>query len=107
MTDKLEQYRRADAPLPATYRLWPLYGAGFESLGRDGQPIEAPMPAYGPDELLIRTARQTVGPGIELMVDAGGSALGDTVGVHVGLLRDGGGHLVVVVVLFPFDHLMM
>jgi threonine dehydrogenase-like Zn-dependent dehydrogenase len=31
-----------------------LYGAGLENLGRDGQPIEVTMPAYGPDELLIR-----------------------------------------------------
>jgi len=54
MTDKLTQYRRADAPLPATNRIWPLYGAGFENLGVDGKPITVPMPAYGPDELLIR-----------------------------------------------------
>ncbi len=54
MTDKLEQYRRANAPLPTVNRLWPLYGAGFENLGVDGKPITVPMPAYGPDELLIR-----------------------------------------------------
>ena len=51
---KLNNYRRAVAPLPATYRLWPLYGAGFENMGREGKPIEVSMPAYGPDELLIR-----------------------------------------------------
>lgn len=54
MSDKLTDYRRADAPLPDHNRLWPLYGAGFENLGRDGQPIEVPMPEYGPDELLVR-----------------------------------------------------
>ncbi len=54
MADKLSEYRRADAPLPDRYRLWPLYGAGFENLGRDGEPIEVPLPEYGPDELLIR-----------------------------------------------------
>ena len=54
MTDKLEQYQRADTSLSATNRLWPLYGAGFENFGVDGKPIEVPMPAYGPDELLIR-----------------------------------------------------
>ncbi len=54
MSDKLSDYRRADAPLPDHNRLWPLYGAGFENLGRDGQPIEVPMPQYGPDELLVR-----------------------------------------------------
>ena len=54
MSDKLNDYRRGIASLPATYRLWPLYGAGFENLGREGKPIETSMPAYGPDELLIR-----------------------------------------------------
>jgi len=54
MSDKLEQYQRADAPLPATNRLWPLYGAGFENLGVDGKPIAVPLPAHGPDELLVR-----------------------------------------------------
>ncbi|MBL7063787.1 MAG: alcohol dehydrogenase catalytic domain-containing protein [Anaerolineae bacterium] len=54
MSDKLTDYRRAEASLPDRNRLWPLYGAGFENLGRDGQPIEVPMPEYGPDELLVR-----------------------------------------------------
>ncbi|MGD8626491.1 MAG: alcohol dehydrogenase catalytic domain-containing protein [Anaerolineae bacterium] len=54
MTDKFAEYQRADAPLPERNRLWPLYGAGFENLGRDGGPMEIPMPAYGPDELLVR-----------------------------------------------------
>ncbi len=54
MTDKLAEYRRADGPLPERQSLWPLYGVGFESLGLDGRPVEAPMPAFGPDELLVR-----------------------------------------------------
>jgi threonine dehydrogenase-like Zn-dependent dehydrogenase len=54
MTDKLSDYRRAGAPAPPTNRLWPLYGAGLENLGRDGRPIEVPAPQYGPDELLVR-----------------------------------------------------
>ncbi len=54
MADKLTQYRRANAPLPATNRLWPLYGAGFENFGVNGKPITVPMPTYGPDELLVR-----------------------------------------------------
>lgn len=54
MSDQLTVYRRADTPPPSTNRLWPLYGAGLENLGRDGQPIEVPLPAYGPDELLVR-----------------------------------------------------
>lgn len=52
--DMLEAYRRADAPLPDKNRIWPLYGAGFENLGVNRQPIEVPMPDFGPDELLIR-----------------------------------------------------
>ncbi|MBN1313541.1 MAG: alcohol dehydrogenase catalytic domain-containing protein [Anaerolineae bacterium] len=54
MTDKLDLYRSGTAPLPDNYELWPLYGAGLENLGKDGQPIEVTMPAYGSDELLIR-----------------------------------------------------
>ena len=54
MIDKLEQYQRADSPLPPKNRLWPLYGAGFENFGVNGKPIEVPMPDYGPDELLVR-----------------------------------------------------
>lgn len=54
MSDKLSEYRRADAPLPDRNRLWPLYGAGFENLGRNGQPVGMAMPEYGPDELLVR-----------------------------------------------------
>lgn len=54
MPDKATDYRRADAPLPECNRLWPLYGAGFENLGRNGQPIEIEMPQFGPDELLVR-----------------------------------------------------
>ena len=54
MSDKLTDYQRADAPLPGRNRLWPLYGAGLDHLGREGQPIEVPMPQYGPGELLVR-----------------------------------------------------
>jgi D-arabinose 1-dehydrogenase-like Zn-dependent alcohol dehydrogenase len=31
-----------------------LYGAGFENLGHNGQPITVDIPIYGPDELLVR-----------------------------------------------------
>lgn len=54
MSDKLNNYRQALDALPATYHLWPLYGAGLENMGRDGQPIDVPAPTHGPDELLIR-----------------------------------------------------
>ena len=53
MSDKLEQYQRGDK-IHGPNRLWPLYGAGLENLGRDGQPIELPLPACGPDQLLVR-----------------------------------------------------
>ncbi len=53
MSDKLNNYRRGVASLPATYKWWPLYGAGLENMGREGRPIETSMPVCGPDELLI------------------------------------------------------
>lgn len=53
-TAKIEQYRKSDAPLSATNRLWPLYGAGWENLGKDGDAMELPIPQPGPDELLVR-----------------------------------------------------
>ncbi|MFQ6057966.1 MAG: alcohol dehydrogenase catalytic domain-containing protein, partial [Anaerolineae bacterium] len=52
--DTLQCYKRAEGPLPKTMLAWPLYGAGFENLGRDCQPVETPVPEYGPDELLVR-----------------------------------------------------
>lgn len=52
--DKLQAYRAASNPLPATNRLWPLYGRGFENLGQNGHWIERPMPSFGPDQLLVR-----------------------------------------------------
>jgi L-sorbose 1-phosphate reductase len=54
MSDKLSEYRSGETSVPATYRLWPLYGAGLENMGKEGKPIEVEMRPYGPDELLIR-----------------------------------------------------
>ncbi|MCS7059944.1 MAG: alcohol dehydrogenase catalytic domain-containing protein [Anaerolineae bacterium] len=54
MSDNYTDYRFVKKPLPIKNRLWPLYGAGFENLGVNDQPIETDLPAYGPDELLIR-----------------------------------------------------
>lgn len=54
MIDKLKKYLNADLPLPQSQYLWPLYGAGFENLGKNAAPIEAPIPDIGPDELLVR-----------------------------------------------------
>jgi len=47
-------YRMGKKPTQKTNLLWPLYGAGLENLGKNNQPIEVPMPEYGPDELLVR-----------------------------------------------------
>lgn len=52
--DILDRYRRGDWPLPAAQMVWPLYGAGFENLGQGGQPVQMPLPACGPDEILVR-----------------------------------------------------
>jgi len=52
--DILQRYKKAEMPIPKTMLAWPLYGAGFENLGRNGQPVEVPVPEYGPDELLVR-----------------------------------------------------
>ncbi|MBW6465139.1 MAG: alcohol dehydrogenase catalytic domain-containing protein [Brevefilum sp.] len=54
MTTKLDNYRQGKMPTSSINRVWPLYGAGFENLGKNDQPIEVPMPDFGPDELLIR-----------------------------------------------------
>ncbi|MEZ4557957.1 MAG: hypothetical protein R2854_16225 [Caldilineaceae bacterium] len=54
MSDKVQDYRAVAATLPARYKLWPLYGAGFESLGGNDGMIEVVMPTPGPDELLVR-----------------------------------------------------
>jgi threonine dehydrogenase-like Zn-dependent dehydrogenase len=51
---KIEQYRKSEAPLSAANRLWPLYGAGWENLGKDGGAMETPLPQPGPDEVLVR-----------------------------------------------------
>ena len=44
MAGKLAEYKKANVPLPEKHRLWPLYGAGFENLGLNGQMIERPFP---------------------------------------------------------------
>jgi L-sorbose 1-phosphate reductase len=54
MTTKLEHYRQGKMPTSSINRVWPLFGAGFENLGKNNQPIEVSMPKFGPDELLIR-----------------------------------------------------
>lgn len=52
--DILQRYKKAEGPLPKMMLAWPLYAAGFENLGRNGQPVGMAVPEYGPDELLVR-----------------------------------------------------
>ena len=47
MSDRLEEFRRATYALPQTNLMWPLYGAGLENLGKDGQMIAPAMPTFG------------------------------------------------------------
>ena len=54
MSDVLADYKRAEAPLPESYRLWPLYGAGFQNLGKEGAMLDIVLPEPGPEELLVR-----------------------------------------------------
>ena len=49
-----EKYKSGSKPTQKTNRMWPLYGAGLENLGKENQTITVPMPTYGPDELLVR-----------------------------------------------------
>lgn len=52
--DKLQAYRQGKRPVKKTNSAWPLYGAGMEKFGRNGETIELPWPAYDPNELLVR-----------------------------------------------------
>ncbi|MCD6290737.1 MAG: alcohol dehydrogenase catalytic domain-containing protein, partial [Anaerolineae bacterium] len=51
---KWERYRSGQGPIPEQQWLWPLYGAGFERLGVNDQPIQVPVRHPGPDQLLVR-----------------------------------------------------
>lgn len=53
-TAKVQHYRAAGEAAPAQNRLWPLYGAGWENLGKAGGAMDVPLPAPGPEELLVR-----------------------------------------------------
>ncbi|HSV86906.1 MAG TPA: alcohol dehydrogenase catalytic domain-containing protein [Levilinea sp.] len=54
MSDKLSQYKEAEGCYPNRYWLWPLYGAGFDSMGVNGKPIEVGSQQCAPDELVVR-----------------------------------------------------
>lgn len=48
------RYRAAVEELPPTNWSWPLRGAGLAWMGVDGAPVAEPLPACGPDEILVR-----------------------------------------------------
>ncbi len=55
MGTKYQSYRSLNYQLPQQTLAWNLYGAGFESMGKDGQPETFPVPIEpGDDQLLVR-----------------------------------------------------
>jgi NADPH:quinone reductase-like Zn-dependent oxidoreductase len=52
--EKLKSYRNVENPRPTRQFAWPLYGAGLENLGQNGQPIERAVPEITADEILMR-----------------------------------------------------
>ena len=60
-----------DEPEPLSRRLTDVVSRGFRAIKMGWRPFGRRGRKF--DELLVRTARETVGEGVELMVDAGGS----------------------------------
>jgi len=55
MSEKIVDYKTGVVEdFPEENIVMPLYGKGFENLGKDGMPIQVNFPEYGPDELLVR-----------------------------------------------------
>lgn len=54
MSSNFQRYNAAVDPPPAQVWAWNMYGAGLESMGRDGQPEQVPVPKPGPNQLLVR-----------------------------------------------------
>jgi len=54
MTDRFINYQVNKEKIPTMQRLWPLYGVGFENLGKNEAPIEVEVPEISHDELLVR-----------------------------------------------------
>ncbi len=51
----LEAYKKAEAPLPDSYRAWQVFGAGLENVGRDGKPVTVPLRPPADNEILLRS----------------------------------------------------
>lgn len=54
MIQRWQHYQEAQAVLPIHNLAWPFFGAGLASVGVNGQPVMAPLPACRPDEILVR-----------------------------------------------------
>ena len=54
MGEKYEAYRKLKYNIPDKSWTWNLYGAGLESLGRDGEPEPFSVPEPNDDQLLVR-----------------------------------------------------
>ncbi len=71
---KLDTYREAAAPLPEHYQAWQIFGAGFESIGREGKPVTVDLLPAAANEVVCR-------------VDAVGLCLSD-----IKIINQGGAH---------------
>lgn len=70
----IEDYKKADAPLPGAYEAWQLHGAGFEHIGTDGKPETLALRPPADNEVMLR-------------VDALGLCLSD-----IKIIKQGGAH---------------
>lgn len=54
MGEKYKKYHAAKHPLPKQSFAWNLYGAGMESMGKDGKPEPFAIPEPNDDQILVR-----------------------------------------------------
>lgn len=52
--DRYEKYYAAKNSYKQEQLAWPLFGAGLENLGKDGNPVKRTVPSISKDELLMR-----------------------------------------------------
>ncbi len=74
MTNKINNYKAAQHPVPDETLAWNLYGVGIENIGKDSAPEYEPVPTPSDDQMLVR-------------VDSVGMCFSD-----VKLIRQGGSH---------------
>lgn len=51
---RFESFQTPSGEMPESHLAWPLYGAGFDHVGRDGKPVEMPLRPLRDDEILVR-----------------------------------------------------